>query len=212
MRYLWGECGYQLKRMWISKKRKNTIKSFNEELSNIIADVIADLVSGKTLLEALERIALECSKPMKEEFETVLAEVSFGIEIEEALVNLSNRVPSTSLEVLAHSVITNKQQGGDLVEALEKVLEELSERKIDEEKLQLVEKKNKISGGLAGSVPIITVFVLYVLYYEDLESLFSNLAGKAIINTVFVAAIIALVNMKKPIKLERKTKLLKKLS
>jgi tight adherence protein B len=212
MRYLWGECGYQLKRMWISKKRKNTIKSFNEELPNIIADVIADLVSGKTLLEAFERIALDCSKPMKEDFETVLAEVSFGIEIEEALVNLSNRVPSIRLELLVHSVIINKQQCGDLVEALEKVLEELSERKIDEEKPQLEEKNNKISGGLAGAVPIITVFALYMLYYEKLESLFSNLAGKAIINTVFVAAIIALVNMKKPIKFERKTKLLKKLS
>jgi tight adherence protein B len=212
MRYLWGECGYQLKRMWINQKRKNALKSFNEELPNIIADIIADLVSGKTLLEAFERIALECSKPMKEDFETVLAEASFGIGIEEALVNLSNRVPSIRLELLVHSVIINKQQGGDLVEALEKVLEELSERKIDEEKLQLVEKNNKIFGGLAGAVPIITVFVLYMLYYENLESLFSNLAGKAIINTVFVAVIIALVNMKKPIKFERKTKLLKKLS
>jgi tight adherence protein B len=204
LRGLCGKCGYLLKEMWANKEMNKALKCFNDGMPNIIEGIIAELIAGSSLSKAIEKAAEECNKPIRKELETVLVEISLGLSLEEALVNLSNRVPSADLEILVHAVMVNKQQGGDLVEALEKVLEEIKERKAVEEMFDIYEHRGKISVGILGVIPILAVFMIYILFYEYLDSIYINFTSKALINIAFIIAIMGLVHLKKPIKLEIK--------
>lgn len=202
MRISGGKCGYLLTRMLTNKKMNKSIKSFDDELPNMIQAIIAELIDGKDFSEALERAASDCSHHIKGEVMHVLGETSGGMKMEEALVNLSNRVPSADLELLVHTVLITKHEGGDLVEALENTLAYLKEKEKTDFQAQAIERRDKIAGGVRGAMPIIIVFMIYIIYYEYLESLFSDIIGKALINIAFVLAIMGLVYINKPVRIE----------
>ena len=121
--------GFLLPEIWLKNKRTKRVQKFNDGLADMITTIIGSLKAGYSFMQALKTVAEESESPIKEEINTLLNELNYGISMEEALNNLKERMPSTDLELMIHSVLIQRQIGGNLSIILEVIVNTIRERK-----------------------------------------------------------------------------------
>lgn len=74
--------------------------------------------AGHAFPSALRMVGNEMPEPVAFEFRIVFDEINYGISTQEALTNLSARVPSTDLSYFVIAVLIQHETGGNLAELL----------------------------------------------------------------------------------------------
>ena len=104
---------------YLSIKKKLRMQKFGRQLPDALDLIARSLKAGHALSGGLQLVGQEFDDPIGTEFHKVLDEINFGISIEEALVNLTERVDCPDLKFFAISIIIQRETGGNLVEILE---------------------------------------------------------------------------------------------
>ena len=86
------------------------------------------LRSGHSLAFGFNMVASEMTVPIAKEFGRVFEEQNLGIPMDEALDNLTDRIPNLDLRFFVTAVILQRQTGGDLAEILDKIGELVRDR------------------------------------------------------------------------------------
>jgi tight adherence protein B len=76
------------------------------------------LRAGHAFGAGLQMVGEEMAEPIAGEFRFVHDEVNFGVSLEQALGNLSVRVPITDLRYFVVAVLIQRDSGGNLTEVL----------------------------------------------------------------------------------------------
>ena len=103
------------------------------------------LRSGHSFASGLQMIGEEMAEPIANEFRIVADEVNFGVSLQQALTNLSERVPLTDLRYFVVAVMIQRDSGGNLTE----VLGNLS--RLIRERLKLLAR---VQGAVVGGAPV----------------------------------------------------------
>ncbi len=84
--------------------------------------------AGHAFPSALRMVGNEMPEPIASEFRMVFDEINYGITTQEALTNLSARVPSTDLSYFVIAVLIQHETGGNLSELLGNISSIIRER------------------------------------------------------------------------------------
>ncbi len=84
--------------------------------------------AGHAFPSALRMVGSEMPEPIASEFRMVFDEINYGISTQEALTNLSTRVPSTDLSYFVIAVLIQHETGGNLSELLGNISSIIRER------------------------------------------------------------------------------------
>ena len=134
---------------WQIKKRRDRIDDqahgFALSLANALKATasIGDAMKGATDVTAV---------PLKQELQTCLRQVGVGSTMEEALLALSARVQSTSLDVVVSALLIGRQTGGDLPRILEGTAASLRDLKRLEALTDKTTRSAKQSLGVSAAV------------------------------------------------------------
>jgi tight adherence protein B len=104
----------QLERM--QKKRRSEIERQLNALTTALANALR---ASRSLGQGLERARESSTGPLAEELGIVLKELRLGATVDEAMLNLSERVGSRSLESVICALLIGRQIGGRVPEILE---------------------------------------------------------------------------------------------
>src|SRR6202030_2553587 len=80
--------------LWLWHKRKSRLKKFAGQLPDAMELVARALRAGHSLASGLHVVAEEMPLPIAKEFSRVYEEQNLGVSLDEALKNLSDRVPN----------------------------------------------------------------------------------------------------------------------
>jgi tight adherence protein B len=116
--------------------------------------------------------------PLKLELQTALRQVGVGSTMEEALLALSARVGSTSLDVVVSALLIGRQTGGDLPRILEGTAGSLRELKRLEALTDKVTRSAKQSLGISASVTLGIAFMLPRMFPGFLDPLKDTMKGQ----------------------------------
>ncbi len=199
---LGGVIGYLTPKIWIKRKIRIRIFKFNEGLPDMITTIIGSLRSGYSFPQALKVVAEECESPIREEVKILLKEMSYGVIMEDALNNLSIRMPSNDLEIMIQAVLIQRQVGGNLAEVLETIVKTIRERIRIQRQVQTLTSQGRLSGRVIGSLPIILGFMIYLINPEYMQSLFENTLGIIMISVGITSGIIGFILINKLTKIE----------
>ena len=155
--------GFILPRIWINGKVKRKVLKFNDGLADMITTIIGALKSGYSFSQAMKTVAEESETPIKEEIETLIHELNYGITMEEALNNLYSRMPSVDLELMIQATLIQRQIGGNLSTILEIIVETIRERKKLERHVRTLTAQGRLSGKIIGAMPIFIAFFMFIL-------------------------------------------------
>ncbi len=170
--------------LWLHKRQR--ANHFVEQLVPALNTITNALRTGFSLPKAFQLIASDMPKPICQEFGILVQEMRLGIEAQEGLENMLERLPSQDLDLVVTSVAISNQVGGNLAEVFDRLAESIRERRRIEGRIDALTAQGKIQGVLVSCLP---VFVGLALAWIDpglMEPLFTTLIGKIVLLVMVV--------------------------
>ncbi|GAB4084444.1 type II secretion system F family protein [Myceligenerans cantabricum] len=116
-------------RSWLERLRKQRVDRFVAQLPELARLLANGASAGLAVRRSLEMAATEMPEPAASEVAQVSSEMALGRSLQQALDNLSERLPSRELSVLAQTLTIQGRAGGALVTALSGIGSTLEERR-----------------------------------------------------------------------------------
>ena len=163
---------------WLSMRRKMRLKAFAKQLPDALELMARALRAGHSLAAGFNLVADEMTPPIGEEFKKVFEEQNLGIAMEDALNNMTNRVPNLDLKFFATAVILQRQTGGDLAEILDKIGYIIRERFKIWGQVQALTGEGRLSGVVLLGLPPLLFLAVYRLNPDYVMPLFQDPLGR----------------------------------
>lgn len=141
--------------LYVQFKAKRRMKQFTNQLGDAIAMMSNALKSGFTFQQAMDIVAKEIKGPISEEFVRALNEIQLGVTLEEALEGICQRVKDDDFEMVAMSVVIQRQVGGNLSQILDTVGETIRDRIKLRAEIKSLTAEGVISGWTIALLPVI---------------------------------------------------------
>jgi tight adherence protein B len=116
--------------------------------------------------------------PIGVEFHRCYEEQNLGISLDDALKNLTDRVPNLDLRFFCTAVVLQRQTGGDLAEILDKIGSLIRERFRIFGQVQALTGEGRLSGIVLLALPPVLFATVYYLNPEYVTVLFTDPMGK----------------------------------
>ena len=183
-------------------KRKQRLAAFGRQLPEALELIGRALRAGHSLASGFKLVADEMAAPISTEFERCYEAQNLGIPLEEAIEEMTNRVPNLDLRFFATAVILQRQTGGDLAEILDKIGYIVRERFKIFGQIQALTGEGRLSGVVLLALPPGLFVVLWYLNPEYSMKLFTDpmghqmLAGAIVLQILGALVIRKIVNIK----------------
>lgn len=164
-------------RLALQVMKKKRLKRFNEQLVEAMVTMTNSLRSGVALPKAFQIVAHDMPRPICQEFGILVQEMRLGMDIEEAMESLLERMPGQDLELVVTSVAISNSVGGNLAEVFDRLAETIRERYRIEGRIDALTAQGKIQGLLVSVLPIFVGFMMYVIDPKMMEPMFTQAAG-----------------------------------
>lgn len=163
---------------WLLFRRKRRLQKFAAQLPEALELIARALRAGHSLAAGFHLVSQEGSDPIASEFGRVFEEQNLGIPFEEALTNLTERVPNLDLKFFCTAVILQRQTGGDLAEILDKIGRLIRERFAIWGQVQALTGEGRLSGIVLLALPPLLFVTVYRMNPDYLSLLFTDELGK----------------------------------
>ncbi len=160
------------------------------------------LRAGHSLASGINLVAEEMADPIRKEFQRCYESQNLGVPLEEALEDMSDRVPNLDLRFFVTAVILQRQTGGDLAEILDKIGSLIRERFKIWGQIQALTGEGRLSGIVLLALPPALFLVMYYLNPDYCMVLFTDpmghkmLAGAVVMQIVGALVIKKIINIK----------------
>ncbi len=179
---------------WLTFRRKRRFAKFAAQLSDALELVARALRAGHSLAAGFRLCATEMSAPLSLEFGRVFEEQNLGLPFEEALDNMTKRIPNLDLKFFVTAIILQRQTGGDLAEILDKISRLIRERFQILGQVQALTGEGRLSGVVLLALPPLLFVTVYRMNPEYLMLLFTDEMGrKMLIGGILMQLVGALV-------------------
>ncbi|HJS46861.1 MAG TPA: type II secretion system F family protein, partial [Gemmatimonadales bacterium] len=115
----------------------------------------------------------------------VFEEQRFGLNFDETMFGLADRVPLVDTRILVTAVLVQREVGGNLAEILDNLSYVIRERFKIRRQLRVITAQGRLSGYILACLPIAVGLAVFFLNRSYIMELFTNDAGKV----MMVAAI-----------------------
>lgn len=175
--FLLGTMGYKIPIMIVKNMFKRRLIKFDRQLVDAL-DLMANAIkSGLSFMQVVQVIEREMPTPVSEEFGMALKENRVGINLSDALMNMTKRVPSDDLFMIINSVVTLSQQGGDLSEAFDTIAKTIRERQRVLEKIRTLSQAGITQGIILSCIPLVQLGMQFVMQPHYARLLFVTPIG-----------------------------------
>jgi tight adherence protein B len=177
--------GFLLPYSYASFKRGKRFQRFDELFPEAIDTLARAVRAGHAFTTALEMITNEIGEPVASEFRQLYEEQKFGMPVRDALMNLTERVPSVDVKFFVTAVMLQRETGGNLAEILDNLSYVIRERFKIQRQVRVYTAQGRLTMALLMGMPPIIVAVMMALNPGFIRPLFSDPIG----HTLLVAGI-----------------------
>jgi len=174
---------------YILRCRARRFREFQEHLPDALDSLARSLRAGHPFATAMDLLAEECEQPVAGEMHQTAVEGNLGTSWEQALANLSERVPLLEVSMFAAAVQLQNRTGGKLNEVLGTLAENMRESVALKGEVRALAAHGKITGTVLTVLPIVIAAIMTVVNPSYLGALIRYQYGKILI----AAAVICLV-------------------
>jgi len=138
-------------------------KRMTAQLPDAIDILVRSLRAGHPVSTSLNMVAREMRDPIATEFGLVVDEMTYGLNLDDALSNMARRVGLNDLRFLVVAVTIQVQVGGNLAEILNGLSRVIRERAKMRGKIRALSAEGRFSAGLLAILPFVLVGVINVI-------------------------------------------------
>lgn len=182
---------------WLMYRRSRRLKQFATQLPDALELIARALRAGHSLAAGFNLVQDEMPPPIGVEFGRVFEEQNLGIPMEEAMENLTDRVPNLDLKFFCTAVILQRQTGGDLAEILDKIGSLIRERFKIWGQVQALTGEGRLSGIVLLALPPLLFLAVYKLNREYVMMLFDDPLGRKMLLAAIIMQVLGALVIRK---------------
>lgn len=187
---------------YIKFLRNRRIRKFNEQLGDALTIFSNSLKAGYSYLQAVGSIAKEMPDPISKEFARVLKEMSFGLDQNQSLNNMLDRVESEDLKLMITAVNIQRETGGNLSEILDNISSTIRDRVRLQGEVKTLTAQGRLSGIIVSLVPFALGFLMYLVNRTYFMTLFTEPLGWVMVAIGLFNELVGIVLIKRIVKIE----------
>ncbi|MCX7257074.1 MAG: type II secretion system F family protein [Polaromonas sp.] len=187
--------------LYVIHQRSKRLGKFERQLPDALDLITRALRSGHAFSSALQMVGDEMNNPIAGEFRTVHDEVNFGVSLQQALTNLSERIPLTDLRYFIVSVLIQRDSGGNLTEVLGNLSRLIRERLKLMAKVQVLSSEGRLSAWVLGVMPFVLAVLMNVFNPDFMSPLWNDPIGISIIKYMLILMAFGILILRKIIKI-----------
>jgi tight adherence protein B len=154
-------------------KRRRRWKAMTAQLPDAIDIVVRSLRAGHPISTSITMVAREMRDPIANEFGLVVDEMTYGLNLDDALANLARRAGLPDLRFLVVAVMIQTQVGGNLAEILSGLSRVIRDRGKMRAKIRALSAEGRFSAVLLSVLPFVLIGILNLVapnFYSDVSS------------------------------------------
>jgi len=176
---------------YLLRRRARRFAKFELQFPDALDSLSRALRAGHPFAAALEIVATEAEAPVSAELRAAAIEGNFGTSWQQALENLSRRVPLLEVNMFAAAVQLHHRTGGKLSEVLGSLSEGMREAGAIKGEVRAIAAHGKLTGMILTILPLVIALLMMVVNPSYLVTLLNHPAGKYLITAAVVCLIIA---------------------
>jgi tight adherence protein B len=167
--------------VYILRKRAQRMRKVEEVLPDTLDFIARALRAGHAFSAALAMVGEEGQEPLRSEFRTTFDEINFGVATQEALNNLSQRVPSSDLRFFVVAVLIQRETGGNLAEILGNISKLVRDRLKLYGRIRVLSAEGKLSAWILTLLPFATAALINIVNPSFMSVLWKDPVGLKIV-------------------------------
>jgi tight adherence protein B len=162
-------------------QRSRRMKALNDALPATIDLMARALRAGHSMSSAIEVIAEQSAEPLASEFQQVAQQQKLGMPFRDAVLQLTDRIPSKDLHFVVTAILVQKETGGDLTEILDRTVEIIRERLRIEGEIKTYTAQGRLTGWILSGLPIVMLIVINMVNPGYSQVLFQDPLGQKLL-------------------------------
>ena len=161
-RQLLGRGGLGLPTMVIGKIAESRRKKLVEQFPVALDVFVRGLRAGHPVASALELVTTEMVDPIGSEFGIVLDEVTYGLELRDALQNMADRSGVEDMQMFVVSLSIQAETGGNLAEILDNLAKVIRDRAAMMMKVRALSSEGRMTALILTLLPVVSFVGLFL--------------------------------------------------
>ena len=187
--------------LYVQTKRSRRLTRMEQQLPDAIDLMIRALRSGHAFSSGLQMVGDEMADPIANEFRIVHDEVNFGVSLQQALMNLSQRVPITDLRYFVVAVLIQRDSGGNLTEVLGNLSRLIRERLKFMARIKVLSSEGRLSAWVLGVLPFALAGLMNLANPKFMSPLWTDPIGISIVKYMLILMAVGFFILRKIIKI-----------
>jgi tight adherence protein B len=176
---------------YIVRRRAKRFRQFEENFPDALDSLARALRAGHPFAAGMEIVAQECEAPVSTELRKAAAEANLGASWEQALANLSERLPLLEVSMFAAAVQMQTRTGGKLNEVLSKLAENMREATALRGEVRALAAHGKMTGAVLTVLPLVIAGMMMIVNPSYLTVLVYHPYGKYLISGAIICLVLA---------------------
>ncbi len=197
-----GPLGFFVPKFYLNFQKQKRVKKVVSQLMDAISLIANSLKSGYSFSQGLELISKEMPPPIADEFHQVLIEMNMGGNAEDALTNLTKRVPCVDIDLMVTAFLIHRQVGGNLAEVLDNIAHTIRERIRILGEVRARTSQARLSGYVVGLMPFFLMAAISFLNPSYIKEMYSSTLGMMMLGVAIGMELIGFVIIKKIVAIE----------
>ena len=172
--------------LYVRRRRAKRMRKMEEQLPDALDLLGRSLRAGHAFGAGLQMIGQEMADPIASEFRFVNDEMNFGVSLEQALTNLSVRVPVTDLRYFVVAVLIQRESGGNLTEVLGNLSRLIRERLKLYWRVRILSSEGRLSAWVLGLMPFILAGLMNLFNPAFMAPLWTDPMGIALVRNMLL--------------------------
>jgi tight adherence protein B len=185
--------------LYLKQKR---VRKFKEKFPEALDLIARSLKAGHAFSSGMKLVADEFDDPIGPEFEETIDAINFGVSVQDALKDLSQRIDCAELRYFVVSVILQRETGGNLAEIIESLAHLIREKYKLQGKIDTLAAEGKLSAIILIILPFFVFAYVYMVNPEYINLLFSDPMGRTMVMVALVLMFIGILLIKKMINIK----------
>ena len=164
--------------VYVQYRKGQRMKAFSREFPDSLDLLVSALRAGLSFSSALQIVAEESPDPVRGEFAITVEEQSLGVDVREALVNLSDRVDSLDLRFFVTAVLLQRETGGNLAEVLANTASLIRDRFRILGDIQTFTAQGRLTGWILSLLPLAMALYTVAITPKYFQPMFESHSGR----------------------------------
>ena len=186
----------------VQMQKIKRLKAFIREFPDALDMMTSAIRAGHALNQAIQLVGVEAPDPVGVEFKKTFEQYNLGLNLREALFNLTNRVDSLDLKLFITAVLLQRETGGNLTEILENISYTIRERFKLIGQIKTYTAQGRMSAWILGLLPLSFVLIISFLNPGYLSPLLNDFLGHYLLAIATFLQVLGFIIIQKIIKIK----------